>query len=221
MQYIRYKLVIFDLDGTLLDTIGDIAAAGNHTLEVMGFPRYPEERYKHFVGNGIPKLIERILPAGAENACAEKALGLFMEYYSGHKSDHTKPYPGMPELVRELREAGVTCACNTNKAHELSAELVRRFYGGDITEVIGYGAGFPAKPDPGAALELIRRAGADQRNALYVGDSDVDMLTGHNAGIDVCAALWGFRSREELLAHSPAYTAENAEQLKRIILGEL
>lgn len=221
MLYIRYKLVIFDLDGTLLNTIGDLAAAGNHTLEVMGFPQYPEEQYKQFVGNGIPKLIERILPDGAESSCTERAFGLFMDYYSMHKSDRTKPYPDMPELVRELREAGVTCACNSNKAHEFSAELVRRFYGGDITMIIGYGAGFPAKPDPGAALELIRRAGANQRNSLYVGDSDVDMLTGHNAGIDVCAALWGFRGREELLAHSPTYTAENAEQLRRIILGEL
>ena len=214
-----YKLVIFDLDGTLLNTIGDLVAAGNHTLTQMGFPQHPEDQYKHFVGNGIPKLIERMLPPGHDKPTEERAYAMFTEYYAQHKSDLTKPYPGMPELIRELRANGVICASNSNKAHEFSAELIRQNYGGDITEMIGYGAGFQPKPDPGAALELIRRTGVQPQQALYVGDSDVDIMTGHNAGIDVCAALWGFRSREELAAHNPTYMAENPEQLKKIILG--
>ncbi|MBP0982697.1 MAG: HAD-IA family hydrolase [Oscillospiraceae bacterium] len=217
--YIMYKLVIFDLDGTLLNTIGDLAAAGNHTLAEMGFPQHPEESFKHFVGNGIPKLIERMLPPGHDKPTEERAYAMFTEYYSQHKSDLTKPYPGMRELVRELREKGVVCGCNSNKAHEFSAELVRQNYGGDIAEVIGFGAGFQPKPDPGAALELIRRAGVDPQEALYVGDSDVDIMTGHNAGIDVCAALWGFRSYEELAAREPTYFAHDAEELKKIVLG--
>lgn len=213
-----YKLVIFDLDGTLLNTIGDLAAAGNHTLAQMGFPQHPEDQYKHFVGNGIPKLIERMLPPGHDKPTEERAYAMFTEYYAQHKSDLTKPYPGMPELIRELRANGVICASNSNKAHEFSAELIRQNYGGDITEMIGYGAGFQPKPDPGAALELIRRTGVQPQQALYVGDSDVDMMTGHNAGIDVCAVLWGFRSREELAAHDPTYMAETPDQLKKIIL---
>ena len=213
-----YKLVIFDLDGTLLNTIGDLAAAGNHTLEQMGYPQHPEESYKHFVGNGIPKLIERMLPAGHEKSDEEAAYRLFMEYYSMHKSDHTKPYPGIPELLKDLRAAGVICGSNTNKAHEFSVELLRQNFGGEITEVIGFGAGFQPKPDPGAALEMIRRTGVAPAETLYVGDSDVDIMTGQNAGIDVCSVLWGFRSREELAAHNPTYIAKEPQQLKDIIL---
>ena len=96
-----YKLVIFDLDGTLLNTIGDLAAAGNHTLEVMGFPQHPEESYRHFVGNGIPKLIERMLPAGHDKETEQKAYDIFMEYYSAHKCDRTKPYPGISGAYKE------------------------------------------------------------------------------------------------------------------------
>ena len=214
-----YRLVIFDLDGTLLNTIGDLAAAGNYTLEKLGYPTHGEEEYKLFVGNGIPKLIERMLPKNCGEKEQSAALEIFGAYYSEHKSDRTVPYDGIKALLRELNSRGVVAVCNTNKAHEFSAELVRQNYGGDIAEVIGFGAGFQPKPDPGAALELIRRAGVDPQEALYVGDSDVDIMTGHNAGIDVCAALWGFRSYEELAAREPTYFAHDAEELKKIVLG--
>lgn len=214
-----YKLVIFDLDGTLLNTIGDLAAAGNHTLAQMGFPQHPEERFKHFVGNGIPKLIERMLPPGHDKPTEQRAYDIFMQYYSQHKSDLTKPYPGMPELVRDIRSQGVICGANSNKAHEFTAELIRLNYGDYITEVIGFGAGFQPKPDPGAALEIIRRTGVKLQEVLYVGDSDVDIITGHNAGISACAALWGFRSYEELSGQNPEFFAHDALELKKIILG--
>lgn len=214
-----YKLVIFDLDGTLLNTIGDLAAAGNHTLEVMGFPQHPDESYRHFVGNGIPKLIERMLPAGHDKETEQKAYDIFMEYYSAHKCDRTKPYPGIPELIRKLRAAGIKCAANSNKAHEFTQELIKLSFGDEFDDVIGFGAGFPAKPDPGAAHELIRRAGIQPSEALYVGDSNVDIQTGHNAGIDVCGALWGFRGYEELSAMNPTYLAKDAAELEKIIMG--
>jgi len=214
-----FKLVIFDLDGTLLDTIGDLAAAGNHTLAQMGLPVHPEDSYRLFVGNGIPRLIERMLPANHTAEDEATALKLFTEYYSLHKCDRTKPYAGMRELVKRLRESGVICGANSNKDNTFTQELIRLNYGEDITEIIGYGAGFPPKPDPGAALEIIRRTGTALEHALYVGDSDVDMMTGHNAGIAVCAALWGFRSHEELAAKNPSFFASNAEELERIILG--
>ncbi|MGN1341434.1 MAG: HAD family hydrolase [Oscillospiraceae bacterium] len=214
-----YKLVIFDLDGTLLDTIGDLAAAGNHTLALLGLPQHPQDSYKRFVGNGIPKLIERMLPPGHDKSTEERAFEMFNEYYGQHKSDLTKPYAGMPELIRALRGNGVICCANSNKAHEFSAELLKLNYGDVFDEIIGFGAGFQPKPDPGAALEMLRRTGVQPQQALYVGDSDVDMMTGHNAGIDVCAVLWGFRSREELKAKSPTYMAENPGQLKKVILG--
>lgn len=212
-----YNLVIFDLDGTLLDTIGDLAAAGNHTLKEMGKPQHGENEYKLFVGNGIPKLIERMLPPNHSAEEEARALEIFSEYYGKHKSDRTKPYEGMRELLETVTAAGVTCVCNTNKAQEFSAELIKRAYGDFIREVAGAGRGFPVKPAPDAALELIGRYGG---KTLYVGDSGVDMQTAANAGVDACGVLWGFRSRAELESFSPRYIAQSVGELRGIILGE-
>lgn len=215
-----YKLAIFDLDGTLLNTIGDLAAAGNYTLEKMGFPQHSEEKFRQFVGNGIPKLIERMLPEKVrEESVQDTALKIFMEYYSQHNCDLTKPYPGIPELILRLRERGVSCGANSNKAHEFTQELIQRNFGEAITEVIGYGGGFQPKPDPGAALEIIRRTGVKPEETLYIGDSEVDISTGKNAGTAVCAVLWGFRSSEELSAGNPDFMVRSTEELEKIILG--
>lgn len=215
-----YKLVIFDLDGTLLDTIGDLSAAGNYALERMKLPLHEESEYKMFVGNGIPKLIERMLPAGHTAQDEKTARAYFDEYYSAHKTDKTRPYDGMTALVKELGERGVICVCNTNKAHEFSAGLIRGAYGDGIREVIGEGMGFPTKPSPDAALEFCRRHCGDKKKVLYVGDSSVDMQTAANAGIDACGVLWGFRSREELESCHPAHIAASVSELRGIILGE-
>ena len=213
-----YDLIIFDLDGTLLDTIGDLAAAGNYTLEKMGKPLHSEDEYKLFVGNGIPKLIERMLPPEHNAGEEATALEIFSEYYGKHKSDRTKPYEGMRELLEEAAAAGVICVCNTNKAQEFSAELIKKAYGDRIRDIIGAGSGYPVKPAPDAALELIGRYGG---RTLYVGDSSVDMQTAANAGIDACGVLWGFRSRAELESFSPRYIAENIVELREIILGKM
>lgn len=209
-----YELVIFDLDGTLLDTIGDLAAAGNYALERLGKPLHTVEEYKLFVGNGIPKLIERMLPSGHEAAEEAEALEIFSEYYGRHKADRTKPYEGMRELLADLAAAGITCVCNTNKAQEFAEELIKSVYGGLIKEVAGAGRGFPVKPAPDAARALIGRYGG---RAVYVGDSGVDMQTAANAGIDACGVLWGFRGRAELESFAPRYIAQNVEELKKII----
>lgn len=214
-----YRLAIFDLDGTLLDTIGDLAAAGNHTLREMGYPEHTIDEYKLFVGNGIPKLVQRMLPENHTGEEEQRALGIFSEYYAAHKSDHTVPYKGMPELLEELRRSGIHCAVNTNKAHDFSEELVRAAFGGSIEGLIGYGAGYPAKPSPEAALELCARFGAEKSEAIYIGDSNVDMATAAAAGLDSCAVLWGFRSREELSQCNPTHMAETVGQLREILIG--
>lgn len=214
-----YKLVIFDLDGTLLNTLGDLAAAGNHALAQMGKPQHPVDAYKLFVGNGIPKLVERILPAESTDAELQETYRIFNEYYSAHKSDRTVPYDGIKELLERLKDDGVTCVVNTNKAHEFSGELLRAAFGDAVRDLIGFGAGFPAKPAPDAAEELCRRYGADKSEALYVGDSSVDMQTAAAAGLDACAVLWGFRSYEELSAFSPKYIAGNVKELYQAICG--
>lgn len=211
-----YKLAIFDLDGTLLNTIGDLAAAGNYTLKKLSLPVHSEEKYRRFVGNGIPKLIERMLFPVTEEKITAQALEIFMEYYSEHKSDLTRPYPGIEELIKSLNEQGIICAANTNKAQQPAEALLSHFFGEGISRVMGYGD-FPPKPDPSAALELMKLYNIPKEQAIYIGDSDVDIITGHNAGIKVCAVLWGFRDYEELAAQKPEFFARNSDELHKIL----
>lgn len=215
-----YKLVVFDLDGTLLDTLGDLAAAGNYALAQMGLPAHETERYKYFVGNGIPKLIERILPDSSTEKDRQTAHSLFAEYYEQHKSDHTAPYSGIKELLAEMKAGGITAVCCTNKDHKFAAELLEQFFGDGIAETVGAGLGFPKKPDPAAVRYLAEKYAREGQKPLYVGDSGVDMQTAKNAGIDCCGVLWGFRGRGELERFSPKYIVESVPGLRSVILGE-
>lgn len=213
-----YDPIIFDLDGTLLDTLGDLAAAGNHALREMGFPAHETGKYRGFVGNGIPKLIERMCPPGTDGETLLKTKEVFSEYYELHKSDLTKAYEGMTELLAELKERGVTAVCNTNKDNVFAEALLRSFYGDGLVEIVGAGIGYQTKPDPSAALYLAEKYAKAGRKPLYVGDSNVDMQTAKNADIEACGVLWGFREREELEEYSPAYIAADINELRKIIL---
>ena len=215
-----YRLVIFDLDGTLLNTLGDLAAAGNHALQQMGLPTHATEAYKLFVGNGIPNLIHRILPEEHTDEQHSRCYELFNEYYNAHKTDLTAPYEGIAELVEMLSDKGIICCVNTNKAHEFAKELVHRFFGDSIKDVIGQGSGYALKPSPEAVLEFCHRYDISKQNALYIGDSNVDMKTAAAAGIDACGVLWGFRDKEELEGCGPRHIAEDASKLKAIITKE-
>lgn len=215
-----YKLIVFDLDGTLLNTLGDLAAAGNYAMECMGLPIHEEERYKQFVGNGIPKLIERIMPDGSSEKDRQTAHEIFAEYYERHKSDRTVPYTGITELLSDMKERNITAVCYTNKDHRFAAELLEQFFGDNLAEVIGAGKGFPKKPDPAAVKYLLEKYTHKGQASLYVGDSGVDMQTAANAGIDCCGVLWGFRGRDELEHFSPKYIVRSVSELKSIIFGE-
>lgn len=215
----NYNPIIFDLDGTLLNTLGDLAAAGNYALEKSGFPVHSENEYRYFVGNGIPKLIERMSPPDTSAEVLRRVHSIFDEYYGKHKSDRTKPYDGMTELLAELKARGITAVCNTNKDYVFSETLLRSFYGDTLAEIVGAGLGYNTKPDPAAALYLAGKYAVDGAKPLYVGDSSVDMQTALNAKIDGCGVLWGFRDRGELEQYSPAHIAENVAQLREIILG--
>lgn len=214
-----YGPVIFDLDGTLLNTIADLAAAGNFALERMGFPAHTIEEYKYFVGNGIPKLIERMCPPDSTEKILNTAHEYFAEYYEKHKCDFTRPYGGIPELLTELKAEGVTAVCNTNKDHVFAKALLERFYGDCIAEVAGAGLGYKTKPCPDAANYLAEKYREDGLKPLYIGDSAVDMQTARAAGIDACGVLWGFRTREELENESPAHIVQTPAQLRDIIFG--
>ena len=194
------KLAIFDLDGTLLDTLGDLAAACNYVMQRNGYPIHDFDRYRYMVGNGINKLIERALPA--EFRSPERAAALrpeFIARYREHLSDHTRPYPGIVALLDRLEAGNVLLAVASNKYHEGTRTLVQRFFPRHrFVQVLGQREGVPVKPDPAIVFEILESAQIPREEALYIGDSDVDMLTASRAGVDSVGASWGFRPCEEL-----------------------
>ncbi len=193
-------LVIFDLDGTLLNTLDDLAAAANHALAEQELPVHPVEQYKTFVGDGVYKLIERMTPPAqrADTALAARLKEGFDRYYAAHGEELTAPYPGVLDTLDALRERGVICAVLSNKPHEFSVPLCKRFFGDRLRFVHGQRQGYPRKPDRRLVTELLELADAQPEDCLYVGDSGVDMQTAKNAGVFAVGALWGFRTREEL-----------------------
>ena len=196
------KTILFDLDGTLLNTIDDLADAGNWVCAQHGWPTFTVEQFKHMVGNGIPKLIERFSPESARTPDQLAAtLAEFTARYDAHKEDKTAPYPGIPELLDALKAEGIQTAVFSNKADPLCGKIIEHYFGaGSFSIVRGNRPGVPTKPDPIGVYSLMKDLGAEKDSTLFVGDSDVDILTGHNAGLPAMGALWGFRGRAELTA---------------------
>lgn len=214
-----FKHVIFDLDGTILNTLSDLADAGNYVCALHGWKEHSQEDYKKMVGNGIPRLVSRFAPATASPEEIELARHEFLDRYHAHKTDRTAPYEGMPEVIGLLKAAGVQIAVLTNKADELARPMVEAYYPGMFAAVQGALAGYPAKPDPTLLKKLLEQLGADAKSTLFVGDSDVDVITGKNAGLAVCGVLWGFRSRAELTEAGADHVVDRPAQLLRVILG--
>lgn len=209
------KLVIFDLDGTLLDTIADLAAAANHALQKAGFPVYDTETIRTFVGNGISKLLERALPEGARTAeNVERLRTDFVPYYDAHNAEQSKPYPGVAALLLWLQERGMMLAVASNKYQAATEKLVAHYFPAiRFVKVMGQREGVPVKPDPTIVFDIMEAAGVGKEDVLYVGDSGVDMQTAHNAGVDAVAVSWGFRPRTELEAFRPLAIIDRAEEL--------
>ncbi len=209
------ELVIFDLDGTLLDTIGDLAVACNASLALRGLPQHSYEEYCGFVGNGIMRLVERALPEPLrtpENVALMRAD--FVRYYIGHIDAYTRPYEGIPELLGELTRRGVRLAVASNKFQAGTEKLVARFFP-DIRfdAVLGQREGVPLKPDPAVAGEILALTGTARERALFVGDSAVDILTARAAGIRSAGVSWGFRCRTELEEAGADRIVDRAEEL--------
>lgn len=209
------KLVIFDLDGTLLDTIADLAAAANHALQKAGFPVYDTETIRTFVGNGISKLLERALPEGARTAeNVERLRTDFVPYYDAHNAEQSKPYPGVAALLLRLQERGMMLAVASNKYQAATEKLVAHYFPAiRFVKVMGQREGVPVKPAPTIVFDIMEAAGVGKEDVLYVGDSGVDMQTAHNAGVDAVAVSWGFRPRTELEAFRPLAIIDRAEEL--------
>ena len=215
-----YPHVIFDLDGTLLNTIDDLADAGNWVCRRRGWPEHTAEEYKTFVGSGIPRLVERFTPEKFRTpALLSEVLSEFSRRYDAHKEDKTAPYPGVADAVRALREAGVVTAVLSNKAHPMAQAVVERYFPGLFCQVQGAVEGAPVKPDPTLLWALMDRLGADRAHTLFVGDSDVDIRTARSGGLASCGVLWGFRSRRELEAEGAGVLISRPEELAQLVLS--
>lgn len=221
MENIRFSHIIFDLDGTLLDTLEDLADATNWVCEQHGWPVHPLEAYKRFVGNGAGKLLERVTPPTVELTPKLRAQMMeeFTQRYTRHSANKTRAYAGVPEALARLKAAGVRMGVLTNKPEVAAGPIVERYYPGVFDAVQGAVPGVPLKPAPAPVFRLMERLGAKQEATLFVGDSNVDIRTAKNAGLKGCGVLWGFRTREELEAEGADYIAERPEELAELVVG--
>ncbi len=213
-----YKMVIFDLDGTLLNTLQDLADAGNYSLSVFGFPVHDVEKYRYFVGNGIPKLIERIIPEMCDEHTKNKVYDEFCSYYEKHMNDNTIPYKGVIEMLSAFRKAGIVSVIVTNKSADFAVDIVNRYFGDLIDATYGSVEGLPKKPDPYWVNKAISDFGIDKSQILYVGDSGVDMETAENAGLASCGVTWGFRDKEELILHGARMICSDCSEIVEAVL---
>lgn len=196
-----YSTYIFDLDGTLLDTLGDLAASVNYALRSCDMPEHSIEDVRRFVGNGVRLLMERAVPDGASNPRFDEAFSVFRQHYMAHSLDTTRPYDGIPEMLAALKAKGCCLAVVSNKFYAATQELCRYFFFDTIDVAIGEheAEGIRKKPAPDTVFEALRQLGAEKDNAVYVGDSDVDVQTARNSGLPCISVLWGFRDRDFLI----------------------
>lgn len=215
----RYKLAVFDLDGTILNTLDDLADSLNYALKNSGFPERSIDEVRYFVGNGIRKLIERGVPAGTDTAAIDKVHSDFTVHYKAHCSDKTRPYDGITELLDSLRKSGCLTAVVSNKADYGVQELCAGYFPGMFDFAVGEREGIRKKPAPDSVNEALRKLGVSNKEAVYIGDSDVDIETAKNAEMDCIGVEWGFRGREFLEAHGAEVIAAKTEDIEKIILG--
>ena len=211
----KKKLVIFDLDGTLLDTIEDLAVSANYALGVCGYPLHDVSEYPHFVGNGISKLIERALPVEARNADEiARVMQVFMSYYDVHGTNYTHPYAGIEDLLDALHKRGVMLAVASNKYHSATIQIVKHYFPTiPFVAVLGQRDDVPKKPHPAIVHEILATAQVSAQEALYVGDSDVDMHTASSAGVESVGVTWGFRSEDNLREAGACHIIHRADNL--------
>ena len=214
-------LIIFDLDGTLLNTIADLGEACNVALSEHHYPTHPTDEYPRLVGNGVNKLIERALPEGHKDTDTILRLReTFVAYYDQHNCVHTCPYEGIPDLLAELKKQGHTLAVASNKYQSAAEKIVTHYFPGTFDIIFGERSGCPRKPDPQIVKDIMEMAGlgAEHKNSLlYVGDSDVDIATARNAGVKCVACTWGFCTREALESCKPDFIVNTPQEIASIL----
>lgn len=216
----KYRLAVFDMDGTILDTLEDMTDATNHTLALFGMPERTIDEVRGFVGNGIPKLIQRAVPEGTDEAKQNEMLQCFLPWYALHCQDKTRPYTGIPELLKDLRAAGVRTAVVSNKADPAVQKLSTDVFPGLFDCAVGSREGFANKPAPDSVLAVLRQLDIPAADAVYIGDSDVDLATAKNAGLPCIAVSWGFRDTPFLKAHGATLIANTPAEILPWILSD-
>ncbi len=212
------KAVVFDLDGTLINSLDDLANSVNHTLMEFGFPTHETEKYKYFIGRGMANLIYNALPEDKRDGDTQKSvLDTFMAYYKLHSTDNTAPYKDIPELLDALCRMGIKTAVVTNKAHAAAEKIVNQLLPDRFDVCFGQRPDIPTKPDPTLTLMAIKELGAQTHECLYVGDSGGDMVTAVNSGAVPVGVLWGFREEKELIDNGAKHIISNPTELIEVI----
>ncbi len=196
-----FKTYIFDLDGTLLSTLNDLASSTNYALRWAGMPERTIEEVRMFVGNGVKLLMERAIPEGVNNPKFEETYAKFREHYMEHNLDTTRPYDGVPELLHELKRRGKHLAIVSNKFYAATQDLAKHFFPDTIEVAIGERENIRKKPAPDTVLEALRQLNVSKEDAVYIGDSDVDIMTAKNCSLPCISVLWGFRDKDFLIEH--------------------
>ena len=212
----EFDTYIFDLDGTLLSTLNDLAASTNYALRWTGMPERTIEEIRMFVGNGVKLLMERAIPNGINNPKFEETYAKFREHYLEHNLNTTTPYDGIPELLRELKRRGKKLAIVSNKFYAATQDLAKHFFPDTIEVAIGERETIRKKPAPDTVLEALRQLRASKEGAVYIGDSDVDIMTAKNCGLPCISVLWGFRDKDFLIQHGGTIFVNKPSE----ILGE-
>ena len=215
----KYKIAIFDLDGTLLDTLQDLTDSTNFALESRGYPKRTQAEVRSFVGNGIEKLIERAVPDGTVPEERIRVLNVFKAHYAKHCEDKTAPYDGITELLDRLIEENLPIAVVSNKIDSAVQSLCKKYFGERFTVAVGEREGIRRKPCPDSVLEVLARVGISASEAVYIGDSEVDILTARNGGTDMICVTWGFRDKNILKESGATVFADSAEQLWELLLS--
>lgn len=213
-----YKAVIFDLDGTLLNTLTDLYNSVNHALRTFGFPERTIDEVRRFIGNGVKKLMERSTPVGTDEETNAECLDVFREHYLLHMADNTAPYEGVNELIEKLRESGIKTAVVSNKLHSAVVGLCKDYFPG-IECAIGVSVEEERKPNPVNVLKVLDTFSLKSDECIYVGDSEVDVQTAHNASLKCIGVTWGFRDEDELIENGADFIAHNTDEVLKQVSG--
>lgn len=215
-----YKAVIFDLDGTLLNTLDDLASSVNFALKEFSFPERTTDEVRRFIGNGVIKLMQRATPNGIDKKTFDACFEKFRAHYLAHMTDTTAPFDGIPELLEKLKENSVSTAVVSNKIHSGVVGLCKDFFGGSLTCAFGVENESERKPSPANVFKAFKELGITASEAIYVGDSEVDVQTAKNSGLDCIGVTWGFRERSELEESGAKFIVEKPEEILKIVLEE-